>query len=93
MTIRPEHVSALDGGWQADADGYRVFFWELVRDPPPPMWECSPWRLTGAGDILEAIQWANANADGRRFMIYAEVRHGQQPGLVLVYGADPTRGG
>jgi hypothetical protein len=57
------------------------------------MWSSYVIRLRGAGDVHEAIAWADANAHGRSVAVYAEVDRGPEHGHVLLLGTDPTRQG
>ena len=55
------------------------------------MVEASEWLLTDVRDVAEAIEWADANADGRTYTLYAVYERGSEHGLVLLRGLDPTR--
>ena len=73
---------------------YRVTFWvapnrpaELADSPHPMAFNAERYRVTGARDIDEVLQWASS--DGRRFELFVEVT----PGLSRVdqHGAEVLR--
>ena len=71
---------------------YRVYFWECqTPERTDSGWTCDEWRLEDT-DIDEVLQWAQAKAASRRFVVYVEVTGGQPDGLGLVrlLGTDPT---
>jgi hypothetical protein len=48
------------------------------------------WELTDVNDVHEAVDWAEANADGRTYTLYVCVDSRQNRGLVQLAGVDPT---
>jgi hypothetical protein len=96
MAINEEPADTTEGRWVVEHPTYRVEFWERLSNPEPPlvpMWSSYVIRLRGAGDVHEAIAWADANAHGRSVAVYAEVDRGPEHGHVLLLGTDPTRQG
>jgi hypothetical protein len=85
-------VDPRDQRWEVPKPIYRVYFWE--RQAPERTdsgWTSNEWRLEDT-DIDEVLEWAQAKAASRRFVVYAEVTGGQPDGLGLVrlVGTDPT---
>lgn len=81
--------------WVVLKPSYQVQYWRKLNDPLPPlvpMWESELHRIDGVEDVEEALAWAEANANGRRVVLYAEVDRGPEAGLVCLRGVDPTRG-
>jgi hypothetical protein len=71
---------------------YRVYFWE--RQTPERAdtgWTSDEWQLEDA-DIDEVLEWVQAKAASRRFVVYVEVTQGQPDdlGLVRLLGTGPT---
>jgi hypothetical protein len=48
------------------------------------------WLLTGVRDVYEALDWANNNADGRRFVLYARFHDGKSIGVARLAGEEPS---
>jgi hypothetical protein len=89
--LRVEEVPD-DSRWWAPPGEFRVRFWETISDDPasdPPMWSSSMVRVVGAEDVTEAIEWARMEAKGRPFTVFLEVER-NPPGMVQVFGTDPT---
>lgn len=85
-------VDPRDQRWEVPKPIYRVYFWE--RQAPERAgsgWTSDEWRLEDT-DIDEVLEWAQAKAASRRFVVYVEVTEGQSDGLGLVRlcGTDPT---
>jgi hypothetical protein len=83
-------------GWEVDATTYHVFFWRALGNlKPRPMhigvsYSSATFELTGMRDVTEALDWANANADGRTFTLY--VCDDRDPArFVQLFGVNPTR--
>lgn len=80
---------------------YRVCFWRQQTSPPesavPPedaAWSAEIWDLS-AEDVHEVIEWANEKAEADQiYTLYTMLEDGRQPEeplLVQIAGADPTR--
>lgn len=97
MTIQSEAVSELHAGWEKRPEAFRVYFWVALNGPGPstmPMWESSCYRLVGAAHVTEALEWAELHAEGKRYVVYAEVSRPEgRHCLVQVEGDDPTAAG
>jgi hypothetical protein len=46
--------------------------------------------LEGAHNAREVLAWAEENAAGRSYVVFAAVERGQDRGLVRIFGIDPT---
>jgi len=81
--------------WQITDTVYIVDFWRKISAPPAADPEKmghqqSSFRLSNARDVNEVLAWASDNAAGRSFVVYAWVTSGGEPGLIQLYGVDPT---
>jgi hypothetical protein len=93
MESRP--VDPRDTGWEVEATVYRVYFWAPRRTENPsqtPAWTSDEHELLGARDVVEVVDWAEANAAGRRYTLYVvlEKPGGSGRGLIRLAGVDPT---
>lgn len=75
---------------------YRVDYWRQFAPPPgtPPEmmgYKQDSHRISGVRDVNEVLAWAEANAAGRSFVVYASYGSGDDRVIARVYGADPTR--
>jgi hypothetical protein len=67
----------------------------LLGAPTPEQadtgWTSDEWQLEDA-DIDEVLEWVQAKAASRRFVVHVEVTQGQPDdlGLVRLLGTDPT---
>jgi hypothetical protein len=96
LDVQP--VDPRDATSEIEEPTYRVYFWTRVPLPSGIPADVSSYRsdefqLTGAGDVHEAIAWAEHNANGRRYTLYAVVSAAREKTLVRLAGVDPTRGG
>jgi hypothetical protein len=94
--IEERPVDVMESRWVVSQPSYQVQFWHQLNDPEPPLvplWSCYSTRLVGVSEATEALAWAEARANGRRIVLYAEVDRGDDVGLVRLHGIDPTRGG
>jgi hypothetical protein len=71
---------------------YRVDFWGPIKDGSGRVAAdgSDEWLLTGVRDVHEALDWANNNADGRRFVLYARFHDGQSIGVARLAGEEPS---
>jgi hypothetical protein len=81
--------------WQVDDPLYRVDFWHQLQTPPGARQETmgykqDSYRLTEANGFGEVLAWAEANSDGRSYVIYVELSRGGERGIVRLEGSDPT---
>lgn len=74
-------VDPRDQRWEIAQPTYRVYFHTVNGSSDER-------ELTG-GDVDEVIAWAEANAAGRTFVLYACVPHDGR-GLVRLLGTDPN---
>jgi hypothetical protein len=75
-------VDPRDQRWEIARPTYRVYF-------HTPSGSSDEHEVAG-GDVSEVMAWAEANAAGRTFVLYACVRH-DGVGLVRLLGTDPNR--
>jgi len=85
-------VDPRDQRWEVPRPACRVYFWE--RQTPERAdtgWTSDEWQLEDA-DIDEVLEWVQAKAASRRFVVYVEVTQGQPDdlGLVRLLGTDPA---
>jgi hypothetical protein len=90
-------VDPRDMGWETEPVGYRVYFWERRKGvgPAGPQgadpWTSEEYELTEIRDVMEAIEWANSKAGGRRYTLYAIHQRGDSGlGMIRLLGVDPT---
>lgn len=82
--------------WEVYDPDYRVDYWHqlapLPGTPPEMMgYKQDSHGISGVRDVNEVLAWAEANAAGRSFVVYAGYGSGDERGIIRVYGADPTR--
>ena len=75
-------IDPRDIEWEVDVVAFRVYFWDGTTS--------YEHEFTGANGVEEVIAWAEGNAEGRPYTLYAKVMNGESPGLVLLSGVDPT---
>ena len=63
---------------------YRVYFWGRGNTS-------YEFEATQARDVGEVIEWANQNAAGRTYTLYAVFMMGSEKNTILLSGVDPTR--
>jgi hypothetical protein len=79
-----------------DRPSYRVNFWS----PSGSTWGLDAWVLVEARDINEVLQWAEKQAEGRRFEVFVEMdeeplksfHSPRTSGLIRLYGSNPNTG-
>jgi hypothetical protein len=76
-------VDPRDSSWSVDRPIYRVYFFGTAG-------ASDEWRLDGADSIHQIIEWADANASGRDYVVYVEVGGTPSRGLVRLVGLDPS---
>ena len=91
-----EGVDPRDTEWEVEQPVYRVYFWHQPPAPPgiPQQqmgYHCDEYRLGGAADVHEVIDWAVTTARHMRtFTLYVEHLQDGRPGLIHLAGRDPT---
>ncbi|GAA1118411.1 hypothetical protein GCM10009582_14580 [Arthrobacter flavus] len=79
-----------------DHPTYRVNFWQ---QPQPDFgWNLEAFVVVDAGDVNEAIFWAEQNSRGRPYELFAEIsdenvegtERPRQSGLIRLLGKDPN---
>ena len=83
MPIDARSVDPRDQEWEVDDPAYRVYFWAGPTSS-------QEWELTG-GDVPDALAWAEQNAAGRTFVVYAVAPGPGSLGLIRLLGTDPNR--
>ena len=90
-------VAPRTSGGRYEPDGYRVDFWRPLTKPIPEepdlgvTYEADEWEVDGARDVNEVLLWAESQATGRTFTVYAIHRDPERRRLLLrLYGTDPT---
>lgn len=82
--------------WEVEAQAYSVYFWhqrpaQMGTSQERVMFHSDEYRLSGAADIGEVLDWARATAGpDQTFTLYVEHRHDDRPGLIHLMGVDPT---
>lgn len=92
--MKAERADPRDGRWEESGSAYRVRYLGLKtesRTDPPLVYECTEIGLSDVTDVSEALRWAEDNADGRTFTLYALVDRRRERGLVHLAGTDPTK--
>jgi hypothetical protein len=96
MNVR--HCDPRDMKWRHEPLAYRVYFWrplggttERPADIGIP-YESDEFELTDARNVMEVIEWANADSAGRTYTLYAvsEDGVGGRRGMIHLAGVDPT---
>jgi len=90
MEVR--RVDPRDTEWERDFPTYRVYFF---TDPGSGRhsWTSDEFELQQAPDVRAVIEWAEKEAEGRTYIIYALVSepHPTSSGLLTLLGHDPNR--
>jgi hypothetical protein len=86
MNVRK--VDPRDSTWEIDEPKYRVCFWQR-QGGRPGAWESDTYELENT-DVAETLAWADANSQGREFVLYATFSNQDGAGLVRLLGSDPT---
>lgn len=84
-------VDPRDSRWEDNDPTYRVYFWTRHEapdsDPASAAWASDEYEITGATDVREVLEWADA--DGRDYVAYARNDDEEGPGLIRLVGQDP----
>jgi hypothetical protein len=89
-------IDPRDTEWEVERPVYRVYFWHQPHAPEGVapehvMFHSDEYRLSGAPDVAEVLDWARTTArPDQTFTLYVEHRHGDSPGLIHLMGVDPT---
>ena len=79
-------IGPRDVRFEVDEPDYRVYFFEADG-------RSDEYHLTGARDLAEVLDWAQANANGRAYVVYVFTDFGpggEQPSLIRLLGQDPN---
>jgi hypothetical protein len=80
--------------WIADEPTYRVDFWHPISPESPATSLATGYKQDSChvsdADIDEVVDWAHREANGRTIAIYVAYARGDEPGLIMLFGADPT---
>jgi hypothetical protein len=89
MEVR--RVDPRDTEWGRDFPTYRVHF--FTGGPGRHGWTSDEFELQQAPDVKAVIEWAEKEAVGRTYIIYALVAAPQSTssGLLTLLGHDPNR--
>jgi hypothetical protein len=82
MSILVKGIDPRETNWEEYYPVYRVYFSDGDG-------ATDEWQLTGADSVHAVLAWAEANAVGREFVAYLEVRPAQGIGLVRLVGRAP----
>jgi hypothetical protein len=89
-------IEPRDTEWEVEGPVYRVYFWHQPLAPEgvdqeQVMFHSDEYRLSGAVDVGEVMDWARTTArPDQTFTLYVEHRHGDSRGLIHLMGIDPT---
>lgn len=90
MEVR--RVDPRDTEWEEDFPTYRVYFF---TEPGPGLygWTSDEFEIRQATDVRTVIEWADSQAAGRPYILYALVRapHPTGSGVLTLMGHDPNR--
>ena len=92
--MKVEQTEPFDARWEENGLTYRVRFWGVkteTRTDSPLVYACTEIDVSDAVDVSEVLRWAEDNADGRTFTLYAVVDRGSDHGLIHLAGVDPTK--
>jgi hypothetical protein len=79
-------IDPRDIRFEVDQPDYRVYFFG-------PAGRSDEYHLTGARDLAEVLDWAQANAHDRTYVVYVFTEFGpgsEQPTLIRLLGQDPN---
>jgi hypothetical protein len=82
--MKAEAVDERTGNWEVDFPAYRVYFFSADG-------ATDTYRVVEARDVHQVFDWADAQARGRRYIVYVEVEHAREIGLLQLAGGDPNR--
>ncbi len=81
MVVEITTIDPRDQSWEVHQPDYRVYFFE-----PGSSAEYELRRV----DVVEVLQWAETECQGRPFVIYACAHTGVGLGLLRLFGTDPN---
>jgi hypothetical protein len=88
--MKVEAASEIDSAWEDHFPRYRVYFW---NNPVahPIMWTSYVYELSEAHNVHQVLAWAEANARGRTYQVFAVAQDRDGPiGLLTLTGSNPT---
>jgi hypothetical protein len=86
MIMQVTAIDPRDVRFEVDKPDYRVYFFE-------PDGRSDEYHLTGAQDLAEVLDWAQAEANDRSYVVYVFTDFGpghEQPTLIRLLGQDPN---
>jgi hypothetical protein len=86
MALSAALVDPRDVTEEVEWPVYRVYFWADSGS------RSNEWRITGAADVQEVLDWAQRHESALPFAMYAEYEAGTagRRGLLRLAGADPN---
>ena len=81
--MKAEAVDERTGNWEVDFPAYRVYFFSADGATDTN-------RVVEARDVHQVFDWADAQARGRRYILYVEVEDAREIGLLQLAGGDPN---
>ncbi|MGA1838840.1 hypothetical protein VD659_18125 [Herbiconiux sp. 11R-BC] len=95
--MRASETVHAEPAFSLDAPNYRVNFWQRSGEGA---WVLDAFVLTEVRDVSEALEWAEVQANGRPFELFAEGRDEpvgafgtpRTSGLVRLFGENPNVG-
>jgi hypothetical protein len=96
MNAHPlERDEVITVRWEYYEPDYRVDFWHQISPPEGSAAETmgykqDSFRITGAKDVHEVLDWAEKNANDRTFVVWGAYKTPEGHGIVRVHGLDPT---
>ena len=90
--MKVRSVDERDTRWESEFPAYRVYFWENSSGPPHG-WSSYPYELTDVHNVQQVLAWADANARGRTYQVFAVAGSEADVGLLHLCGSTPTRPG
>jgi hypothetical protein len=89
LDVRAQPVDPRDTGWEIDHPAYRVCFWQQRDSGVDASWASEEWQVDDA-DIHDVLAWADADTSRRAYTLYVCSTCDGTPGLIRLYGRDPT---
>jgi hypothetical protein len=98
-TVDVRSVDERSSRWQMSFPTYRVYFFDNPHGVRSS-WTTYTYEITGAHNVHQVLAWADANARGRTYCVYAVVDQAHDPtaapgevGLLQLTGWDPNSPG
>jgi hypothetical protein len=97
VNVEPVEWDDVSGvRWEVYNPEFRIDFWHRLSPvsgtPAEKMgYKQDSYSVSGALGVQEVLAWADKNAEGRSYVIYAAFGSGAERGIIRVHGSDPTR--